>query len=214
MRAILPIVFGLIGLILGYNIQLFCKKIIFFKIKEDNIFRLLSSNYLRLLLSSSLCVIWWMSVLNIDNIVISILICLQITLGIIISLIDICIKKIPNELVLTLIILGIVYQTISYGINSLLPALLCMVFIMVLFIITASLVGFGKVGAGDVKLAGAMGIALGYPLIERAIFIMAGILITFIVIGLIVKKIKINTMLPFAPFIMVGFIGAFFSVLV
>ena len=209
------IVFGIIGLVIGYKIIDISNKIIKYKrpeaeFSEDSF---LNFNIMQVLITIVTGVLWALTG-SMNNVVIAFIISLQITLGIIIAYIDAKIRIIPNELVLTMIILGILFQTINFGFKALAGAAISMAVMMVVFTAVAGFVGFGKVGAGDVKLAGAMGLSLGYPLIITAIGIMAVALLVFIAIGMALKKIYLSTMLPFAPFMIVGYIAAFVSLLV
>lgn len=156
-------------------------------------------------------VIWFLSGLFIDNVLNALLINFQITLGIVIAYIDIRIRIIPNELVLTIIIVGIIFQTIFYGMYGLIGSIMSMIFIMIVFTTLANFMGMGKVGAGDVKLAGAIGFALGYPLVSTAMGIMAIVLLAYILVGLALRKIKLTTMLPLAPFLAAGYIFSLLS---
>jgi leader peptidase (prepilin peptidase)/N-methyltransferase len=113
-----------------------------------------------------------------------------------------------------MIIVGILFQAINFGLLALIGAVISMIVMMVVFTSVASFVGFGKVGAGDVKLAGAIGLGLGYPLIITAVGIMAVALLIFILAGMALKKIYLSTMLPFAPFMIIGYIAAFVSLLI
>jgi hypothetical protein len=53
-----------------------------------------------------------------------------------------------------------------------------------------------------------MGLSLGFPLIITAIGIMAVVLLIYILTGMALKKIYLSTMLPFAPFMIIGYISA------
>ena len=209
------IIFGIIGLIIGYKITDISNKIINYKRLETDIDEnnFLNSKIMLVLITVITVVLWALSGI-INNTIIGLLISAQITIGIIIAYIDVKIRIIPNELVLTIIILGILFQTINFGGKALIGAAISMIVMMAAFTSVASFVGFGKVGAGDVKLAGAMGLALGYPLIITAVGIMAVALLIFILTGMVLKKIYLSTMLPFAPFMIIGYIAAFVSLLI
>jgi prepilin signal peptidase PulO-like enzyme (type II secretory pathway) len=99
---------------------------------------------------------------------------------------------------------GIAFQISHSGISALVPSFVCMAVMMVLFAVAAVIVGFDKVGAGDVKLAGVMGLALGYPGIVTALMYMSASLLIFSAFGLILRRITVKSMLPFAPFMMLG----------
>lgn len=209
MNILFVILYGLIGIILGYKVIDISQKIIIYKKSEDKVTKsaeFLDSQVCRVILSVICCVAWVLCALNMDNFIISIVVGILITIGIIMAYIDIKIRIIPNELVLILMIVGIIFQLFYYGPKALIGALISMIVMMVVFTSVAGFVGFGKVGAGDVKLAGAIGLALGYPLIITAVFIMSFVLLIFILAGMALKKIYLSTMLPMAPFMITGFI--------
>jgi leader peptidase (prepilin peptidase)/N-methyltransferase len=199
----------------GYKIPDISNRIIEYKKRKKNFETNESkelSNILKLLICLFNFAAWIATGLYTDNIVTAVLIGIQITLGLIIAVIDINIRIIPNELVLTLIILGITFQTINFGFKNILGAIISMIAVMIIFTAVAGFMGFGKVGAGDVKLAGAIALALGYPLIITAVGIMAIVLLTYILIGLALKKIYLSTMLPLAPFLSAGYILALLTI--
>lgn len=213
MNIIIAIFYGILGFIVGYEIPFASLKIIEFKkrkydFRENN---LLHSKILLFCLCIFNGIAWAALGYFIENEIIAFLISIQITLGLIIAYIDISIRIIPNELVLTLIISGILFQLINFGPKAMIGSLVSMIVMMFVFISVAVFVGFGKVGAGDVKLAGVMGLALGYPLIITAVGIMSVALILFIFIGMALKKIYLSTMLPMAPFMIVGYIISLLS---
>ena len=107
-----------------------------------------------------------------------------------------------------MIVLGLAFQAVQFGLSALFPALLCMVAMMILFSAVAGFIGFDKVGAGDVKLAGTMGLALGYPAIISGLIIMSVVFVLFTLAGLVTKKLTLKTMVPFAPFMMTGMVFA------
>lgn len=201
------VIFGAVGLAVGLNIQNISYNVIKFKRGKcevsENVF--LHSIILRILLGIFNGAAWAMTGLFTDSFMLSILICTQITVGLIVSFIDICIRIIPNEIVLVIIILGIIFQTISYGLYGILGSIMSMVFIMIVFTALATFMGMGKVGAGDVKLAGAIGFALGYPLVITAMGTMSVSLIMLILMGIALKKLKLSTMLPLGPFLSLGY---------
>lgn len=132
---------------------------------------------------------WCFTAYTAESLFAAVLISVQISLGIIFAYIDIKIRIIPNELILVLCLaLGITYQTFNYGLEGILGSIICMVFIMIVFTALATFMGLGKVGAGDVKLAGAIGFALGYPSVVTAMGAMAAVLLGYILIGLALRK--------------------------
>lgn len=216
MDIFVSIILGVIGAIIGYKIPSISAKIIEYKkhkinMNDSNSF--LYSSWFKMLVCVFNSSIWTVAGIGAENILIGILIAVQITIGIILAFIDVNIRIIPNELVLTLVIVGIIFQLVFNGFKSLGYAIICMIVMMAVFMSVAGFVGFGKVGAGDVKLAGVMGLALGYPLIVNAVLIMAIVLICFIGIGLLLKKIYLSTMLPLAPFIVSGYLAALIDII-
>jgi leader peptidase (prepilin peptidase)/N-methyltransferase len=217
MNILASLLFGIAGLIIGYKIPEISTKIIEYKDGKTNI-NYETVNYIPNVLTCCLCIFnaaaWTLGWIYIDNGFMALLISIQITLGIIIAFIDIKIRIIPNELVLTMFVVGIIFQTINYGLQGIAGSIVCMIFIMVVFTAVAGFMGFGKVGAGDVKLAGAIGFSLGYPLVVVAMMTMAVVLLIYIVAGLVLKKIKLTTMLPLAPFLTVGYIFSLLTLII
>lgn len=207
MNIIKTVLYGISGAALGYMVPSVSVKIIVYKKRIFDInSRYLYSKILKICLCLFNSLAWAMSGYYIDNVFVAFLLGVLITIGLLIGYVDINIRIIPNELVLTLITVGILFQTLYFGSKALIGAFMSMIIMMAVFTSVAAFVGFGKVGAGDVKLAGAMGIALGYPLIIPAIGIMAVVLLIFILTGMFLKKIYLSTMLPMAPFMVSGLI--------
>lgn len=130
------------------------------------------------------------------------------TLSVIIAIIDLQIRLIPNELVLALLVLGLIFQITYFGKESLPSSILTMFGMMLIFSVVAGAMGFGKVGAGDVKLAGAIGLTLGYPNILTALIVLAALIVIYCSIGLATKRLTLRSMFPFAPFMMAGTVSA------
>lgn len=208
MKLFLTIIIGIAGLIIGYKVPEFSQRIMQYKKGKDYTGIGKESFNIMMLLCLLNGLIWGYSFYQLDNILYATIIAVLTTLGLIIAYIDVKIRIIPNELVLAILILGIVFQITYFGFTDLLGAAISMIVMMVVFTAVAGFVGFGKVGAGDVKLAGVMGLSLGYPLIVMAIGIMAVVLLIFILSGMALKKIYLSTMLPFAPFMIIGYIFA------
>ena len=205
------IIFAIIGSYTGYLIPKLSLKLIEYKKKSKSInsqeAQLFDSriNILIILFNGAA---WCFTAYTAESLFAAVLISVQISLGIIFAYIDIKIRIIPNELILVLLALGITYQMFNYGLEGILGSIICMVFIMIVFTALATFMGLGKVGAGDVKLAGAIGFALGYPSVVTAMGAMAAVLLGYILIGLALRKIRLTTMLPLAPFLVAGYIFA------
>ena len=210
---IIAAAYGISGLLIGWKIPELSKKIMEYKKGTVELNKTLYSNTAKYAISLLNGAAWALAGLNAGNPAIGLLIGLQITICAIITFIDINIRIIPNECVLLIAAAGLLFQLMNFGLKALLPAMISMIAMMTVFTFVASFVGFGKVGAGDVKLAGAMGLALGYPLIMTGIGIMAAVLLAFIGLGMALKKIYLSTMLPLAPFIAAGYAGVLISLL-
>jgi leader peptidase (prepilin peptidase)/N-methyltransferase len=96
------------------------------------------------------------------------------------------------------------FQLIYYGPKPLLFAVLSLIVLFLLFVLSAALFGFDKIGAGDVKLAGAMGLVLGFPFIVEALIIMGISVLAFCLIGITSRRLTRSSTFPFAPFMMLG----------
>ena len=126
----------------------------------------------------------------------------------VITLVDIRIRVIPNEAVLIMLLAGLILQFSFNGFESMIYAVVTMLIVMVVFIVLGSALGLNTIGAGDVKLAGAMGLILGYPHIIYALIGMSALLLVWCAGGLITKKLSLKSMLAFAPFMMAGTVFA------
>jgi leader peptidase (prepilin peptidase)/N-methyltransferase len=208
MKLFLSVIIGIAGLVIGYMVPVFSQRIMQYKKGKDYTGIGKESFNIIMLLCLLNGVIWSYSFYLLDNIWYAAILAVLMTLGLIIAYIDVKIRIIPNELIVVILILGIVFQITYFGFTALLGAAISMIVMMVVFTAVAGFVGFGKVGAGDVKLAGVMGLSLGYPLIITSIGIMAVVLLIYILIGMALKKIYLSTMLPFAPFMIIGYISA------
>lgn len=96
----------------------------------------------------------------------------------------------------------------AYIVGSAMSAIGC-----VLFLSIASFLSKGGVGAGDIKLLGALGLLCGVYTICETLFVsmMSCAILSVILLGL--KKKNLKSALPFGPFILLGFIVSviFFS---
>lgn len=202
--------FLIIGAGVGLALPEISKSITAFKCKEKNTELIYDSRYTSLLLKVGLCIFngvaWGLAGLFSESILSAVLVSMLFTIAVIIAIIDIRIRIIPNELLLIMLAMGIAYQAVSFGLMAILTSLVCMVVMIIVFTAVAGFVGMDKVGAGDVKLAGAMGLVLGYPNVITAVLIMSAVFLIFTLIGMTLRKLTLKSMLPFAPFMMTGMI--------
>ncbi len=201
------IILGIIGAVLGFLIPKIIKYFILSKKKAEYVVPdYINSLSFKLVFCLINAAAWFLSGLLMGNMIIALLAAVLISIAIIITAIDLLIRIIPNYLVLAMLIAGVIFQVSTNGWRGLLYALVCGVLMMAVFTAVAGMVGFGGVGAGDVKLAGAMGLALGYPQILTAMIIMAAVLIVYCLGGLLTKKLTLKSAFPFAPFMMAGMV--------
>jgi len=124
------------------------------------------------------------------------------------SLIDIRRKRIPDWIIFPGVIILLAFRVFGFG-DPLMRIFLEM--------IAGSLILFGirfftngKLGMGDVKFAALMGVFIGFPGWFVATGLASVLGLIFALIGLFSGRINKNTKIPFAPFLTVGSIGAYF----
>jgi len=139
--------------------------------------------------------------------------CIVLTLGLLIAIIDIRIRIIPNELVTGLCVAGVAFQYAYAGSRGVLFGLLSALAAMLLFAVASAISGPGKVGAGDVKLAGAMAVGLGYPGILYALLVMSAAMLIYCAVGLLTRRLQKTSMFPFGPFLILGMECAFLLII-
>lgn len=201
------IIFGAIGFLISYLLVLSSNKLIEKKIIKKNLILntyIKPGSKLHTVIFVVTTALWTSAGLMTDSPYIALIVCCIFSLAIMFSAIDLCIHIIPNELVITIMAVGALFQLIYFGPGSLLTASACMIGVMIILTIAAAILGFNKVGAGDVKLAGAMGLVLGYPYILIAALAMSIVLIIYCIIGFYTYRITLKSMLPYAPFLMTG----------
>jgi len=209
MEYLVAIIFGLLGCVIGFFIPRVSNQIIEIKLTQRQ--RQKETNFLDhriwvILMTIGNGFFWGIIGYLAPSVLTGILICLLFTMAIMFTVIDMIIHIIPNEMLMVGILIGIVFQLSTFGINHFWIALACMATIVVLFTIVGLIMGLNKIGAGDVKLAGLMGLILGYPLILYAILMMCVALIIYTVVGLSTGKMTHVTMFAFAPFLMLGLV--------
>ena len=119
-----------------------------------------------------------------------------------ITVIDISIRKIPNELLIMLLGLKLAAVFVSLNPSLLLPALLGLLVGLALFLVPL-FIGVG-VGWGDVKLAAAAGFCLGIAGILQATIIMAAVMACYLLFLIATKKGNRKTKAALGPSLSVG----------
>lgn len=133
---------------------------------------------------------------------------LLVSIGMILSVIDISIKKIPNELVLMTLIIGGVFAITGQPLTSIGINLLGLVIGFIIFFLPA-LLGKGA-GWGDVKYAAAVGFCLGVYGMFAAVFIMTFFLMIYTGYLMISKKGSLKSKVALGPFMAIGFVAVLF----
>jgi len=204
---IAPAVFGLSGAALGFLTPAAAQKIARYKCLRKNLKLEPDARYtsypVRFMALAINAAAWALAGMKM-NMPAAFLLALLFSLSVLIAVIDLRISLIPNELVLLMLLTGSAFQILQFGFRAFPFSVFCMLAMTVLFTSVACAVGFGKVGAGDVKLAGAMGLALGYPNIITALLIMSAALFIYGITGIVTKRLTLRSMFPFAPFMMTG----------
>lgn len=210
MNIYITIIFSILGIALGIAIPIICNKVIIYKKRKTNV-ETIARRFdikVRVLVAILNGGLWMYAGIRLENTLLAILVSLLFTVTLLISAIDLQIRLIPNELVLLLLCLGIPFQLLYFGWLAVLTSFICMIAVGLMFTLAGKLVGFDQVGAGDVKLAAAMGLVVGYPTIKIALIGMSAALLVFCLGGLAMKKLTTHSTFPFAPFIVFGTICA------
>ncbi len=130
------------------------------------------------------------------------------------AVIDYRIRIICNEMVLLIFVLGIVYRVINGGVGSLLGSLGAFAIVLVVFggaaVITRLIANDIGVGAGDIKLAMAIAVTVGFGGI---FYFLGGIALAigaYSIIGLNMHLLTTKSTFPMCAHIMFGFLAALF----
>ncbi|WP_414151809.1 prepilin peptidase [Acetobacterium carbinolicum] len=124
---------------------------------------------------------------------------------IILSAVDISIKKIPNELVLMTIFVGGAFVITGQPITSIGMNIFGLVIGFIIFFLPA-MIGKGA-GWGDVKYAAAVGFCLGVYGIISAIMIMTFFLMIYTIYLIIRRKGNLKSKVALGPFMASGFVS-------
>lgn len=202
---------GIIGIIVGIGMYPGAKAIMIHKLKSRKLeytSNKLDQWSMRIIIIVLNSFSWGIAGLFGENVFQIIMISLLSSFAIAFAYIDLKIHLIPNEMLLGMLAIGVLYQTIHYGWKAMGIGLLGLIITGAAFMILGLIIGLEKIGAGDVKMAAVMAAVLGYPFILYALLGMSVLLIGYIIIGISIGKLTQVTMFPFAPFIMAGQIFA------
>lgn len=120
-------------------------------------------------------------------------------------------RRIPNIFPIVMALSGIVLLITSvilqqngagaYITGSVVSCVVCVVFLMLASALTKQ-----GIGAGDIKLIGALALLTGVYAVIGTIFFSSLICGIVAVVALITRKMSVNNSLPFGPFLFVGFV--------
>ena len=128
---------------------------------------------------------------------------------VLVTMYDILYQEIPDEVVLPAIVITIAYQWITGGLGAV--DLWTGIAIPTIFFGALFFASRGRwLGGGDIRVGALMGAILGWPNILLGLFLgyLTGAL--FSTIGLITGKISRKSLIPFAPFLLLGTYIAWF----
>lgn len=131
-----------------------------------------------------------------------------VSAALLISIIDMKIRIIPNELVLLLFISSLFFAFASIKNQPILPhfigLLIGVAFFSIPFLLKSNL------GGGDIKYIAVMGFCLGFPDIVKAMMILSSVLLVWLIYIMISKKGGLKTKFAMGPFISIGFVATMF----
>lgn len=137
-----------------------------------------------------------------------------IQIAIVSVLVDHYINIIANEAVIVLFLVGIAYRIVSGGAASLLGSLEALGVVIVLFGGLAAFflkkVGMPGIGAGDLKYAMVIAIAVGWPGVFYFLAGMAAALIVYCVIGIRFRNMSKDSGFPMCLQLSIGLLFALF----
>lgn len=125
--------------------------------------------------------------------------------AIILSIIDIRIRKIPNEILIFMLASSVFFHVVGAENITLSSHVEGLLIGLGVFLLGDIISGGRKVGKGDIKLAASIGFVVGSGVVIPTLLIAA--LLVSIIGGIFILKGKLqkNAPIPYAPFLMIGF---------
>lgn len=132
------------------------------------------------------------------------------TILLIISVIDLKYKIIPNKLIIIIFAFGIVFNIITGAVT--IKSMIIGFFIISIPLLALSIIIKGSIGGGDIKLLAVSGAFIGVRNIIIAFFIASMFSSIILISLLLLKKIKAKDIVPYGPFLSIGiFIASLYS---
>lgn len=142
----------------------------------------------------------------------AVFICLFVSIALVGALVDHSIRLIPNELLAVLLVVGIAYRLVDGGPQSLLGSLMAFGLVAVVFFgsmfITKLIKGERGVGAGDIKLALVIAIAVGYPGVLYFGISAALAILAYCMVRISRGTLAFSSYFPMCAHLMVGLVAA------
>lgn len=200
------IIMGVVGLAIGWFLPDAYRQIVEYKCKQKKreLPKFNLALWHRILSGAVNMFLYGLIIYHAHGFVLGLTASLLISMAILFTLIDLKIRLIPNELLLVLLGIGLVYRLTLAGIDGILPSLMGGFAMFMLFAISAKVAGFNKVGAGDLKLGFAVGFVCSSTSLTVALLVMAATMGFITLGGMLIGKLKRTDMIPFAGFIMAG----------
>lgn len=149
--------------------------------------------------------VYYFSVGSATNLIFNLIIVYAL-MGIFLS--DLLYRTIPDQIVYLVIAIALLWLIINQQWSSILSGLGAALFFLLLVLLTR----WQGMGLGDVKLAGLMGLILGFPSIIVALYLafLTGALVGVILI--LTKRKRLKSEIPFGPFLVLAtFIALFWG---
>lgn len=209
------VLFVALGLVIGFLFYILAKRQI--KVRIEKIPSLADDYIPQLLNKKWVLPVWELAFAGLytasyflfsDNIVSLIYSIIFISCSINIVFIDLAIRRIPNELLLTMLIVSLakfIAEPLIYEGSIKQNLTLAVIGIICGFVLFSLPQKLGKyIGAGDIKLSAVIGFSLGLVGYLQAMIIMALIMLVYLVILLITKKGNMKSFAPMGPALCVG----------
>lgn len=209
------VLFVALGLVIGFLFYILAKRQI--KVRIEKIPSLADDYIPQLLNKKWVLPVWEIAFAGLytasyflfsDNIVSLIYSIIFISCSINIVFIDLAIRRIPNELLLTMLIVSLakfIAEPLIYEGSIKQNLILAVVGIICGFVLFSLPQKLGRyIGAGDIKLSAVIGFSLGVVGYLQAMIIMALIMLVYLVILLVTKKGNMKSFAPMGPALCVG----------
>lgn len=209
------VLFVALGLVIGFLFYILAKRQI--KVRIEKIPSLADDYIPQLLNKKWVLPVWEIAFAGLytasyflfsDNIASLIYSIIFISCSINIVFIDLAIRRIPNELLLTMLIASLakfIAEPLIYEGSIKQNLILAVVGIVCGFVLFSLPQKLGRyIGAGDIKLSAIIGFSLGVVGYLQAMIIMALIMLVYLVILLVTKKGNMKSFAPMGPALCVG----------